>query len=545
MRTRDGVRLDADIYRPDADGDFPVLLMRQPYGRAIASTVVYAHPSWYAAHGYIVVIQDVRGRGTSEGDFRPLQDDVDDGADTVAWVRDLPSSTGRVGMYGFSYQAMTQFMALAAAPPGLDALCPAMGAWDVYRQMITDNGAFVQNRMVSWGIQMGGIAAKRAGDKAAYAEFIAATRNIPFDEGLSAFPEVLQRLSRYTHFPQWWENLDKPAFWNEMSPAHRIVDRPISAAVLHVGGWYDAYCPATIAAFLETSHRSKAPQRLVIGPWTHLIWGRRVGSEFGPEASSPIDQQQVLWFDRFLKDVDNGVDRVPPVQLFDLTAKRWRDFAAWPDSTPQTYFLDGDGRAAVSSNGALTTTPAEGADADTLIHDPWRPVPAFGGHNGRPDGMQDRAGVDVRADVACFTTPPLEYEMTLAGEVTLDLYLGSTKPSFDISAVLTRVTPDGRSVPLTQGYATLSADTPRAPFTLSLRSTCATLSVGDALRVAIAGAAFPAYPINPGTGKYPAHAHPIEHEVIDITIRHTPDAPSALFLPVHRSAFTAKAAPGE
>jgi hypothetical protein len=107
MLTRDGVRLDADIYRPEETGEFPVLLMRQPYGRAIASTVVYAHPTWYAQQGYIVVIQDVRGRGTSEGEFKLFANEIADGEDSVNWAANLPESSGKVGMYGFSYQGMT------------------------------------------------------------------------------------------------------------------------------------------------------------------------------------------------------------------------------------------------------------------------------------------------------------------------------------------------------------------------------------------------------------------------------------------------------
>src|SRR5918997_4262269 len=126
MFTRGGVRLDADIYRPDSEGEFPVLLMRQPYGRAIASTVVYAHPSWYAAYGYIVVIQDVRGRGTSQGEFKLFSHEIEDGFDSVTWAAGLPGSTGEVGMYGFSYQGMTQLYAAASKPTALKTICPAM-----------------------------------------------------------------------------------------------------------------------------------------------------------------------------------------------------------------------------------------------------------------------------------------------------------------------------------------------------------------------------------------------------------------------------------
>jgi putative CocE/NonD family hydrolase len=534
MHARDGARLDADIYRPDGTGDFPILLMRQPYGRAVASTVTFAHPTWYASHGYVVAIQDVRGRGTSEGDFRPLRDDVDDGADTIAWVRGLPGTTGRVGMYGFSYQAMTQYMALVAAPPGLEAICPAMGPWDVYRQMVTENGAFAQGRMVSWGVQMGGIGARRVGDKDAFAAFVAASRNLPFDEGLSANPDILKRFDRYTHYHDWWEHAGDPSFWDVMSPKHRMGGQQVRTAVLHVGGWHDPYVLGTIEAFRDIARRSNPNQQLVIGPWTHLTWGRRVGAmDYGAEGASQIDAQQLLWFNRFLKDEDNGIDRELPIQLFDLTTKTWKSFRAWPASPTTKLYLGGDGRAASASNGVLLNEPAAEAAAETLVHDPWRPVQAIGGHNGRPEGMQDRASVDARADVACFTSTPLQQDLLLAGEVQLEIHIESPRPSFDISAVLSRMTPDGRVLTLTQGYATITTDMAGTPFVLSLRAICATIQKGDALRLSIAGAAFPAFPVNPGTGTHPAHAHVIEHEVTAITIRHGKCCASILSLPAH------------
>ncbi len=151
MKTRDGVRLDADVYRPDGPWPYPILLMRQPYGRAIASTVTYAHPSWYARHGYIVVVQDVRGRGSSEGEFDLLATERADGFDTVEWAARLPGGTGAVGMYGFSYQGMTQLMAAAAKPLALRAICPAMAAWDSHADMGYENGAF---RLQSAGTSM-------------------------------------------------------------------------------------------------------------------------------------------------------------------------------------------------------------------------------------------------------------------------------------------------------------------------------------------------------------------------------------------------------
>src|SRR4028119_816016 len=154
MLTRNGVRLDADIYRPDSEGEFPVLLMRQPYGRAIASTVVYAHPIWYAAQGYIVVIQDVRGRGSSEGEFSLFATEVEDGEDTVNWAAELPGSTGTVGMYGFSYQGMTQLYAAAAKPPALKAIAPSMVGYDLYHDWAYEGGAFCYQLSLGWAIQL-------------------------------------------------------------------------------------------------------------------------------------------------------------------------------------------------------------------------------------------------------------------------------------------------------------------------------------------------------------------------------------------------------
>ncbi|NEQ27517.1 MAG: CocE/NonD family hydrolase, partial [Microcoleus sp. SIO2G3] len=182
MQTRDEVRLDADVYYPDADGEFPVLLMRQPYGRAIASTVVYAHPTWYAAQGYIVVIQDTRGRGTSEGEFSLFATEVEDGEDTVNWAAALPRSTGVVGMYGFSYQGMTQLYAASAKPAALKAIAPAMVGYDLYHDWAYENGAFCYQQSLGWAIQLAAETARRKGDESAFKRLYAAARNLPLQD---------------------------------------------------------------------------------------------------------------------------------------------------------------------------------------------------------------------------------------------------------------------------------------------------------------------------------------------------------------------------
>lgn len=191
MYTRDGVRLDADIYRPDGDGEFPVLLMRQPYGRAIASTVVYAHPTWYAAQGYIVVIQDVRGRGTSQGEFKLFANEIADGEDTVNWAASIPGSNGQVGMYGFSYQGMTQLYTAIAQPPALKTICPAMIGYDLYTDWAYEGGAFCLQTNLAWAIQLATETARLRGDKEKYQALFTASRNLPLNN-----PEILQQIGR-------------------------------------------------------------------------------------------------------------------------------------------------------------------------------------------------------------------------------------------------------------------------------------------------------------------------------------------------------------
>ena len=177
MLTRDGIRLDADIYRPETKEKLPILLMRQPYGKAIASTVVYAHPRWYASQGYIVVIQDVRGRGTSNGDFELFANEVNDGIDTIDWVSQLPDSTGEVGMYGFSYQGMTQLYAAIGKSSALKAIAPAMIGYDLYSDWAYENGAFCLQANLGWAIQLAAETARLQGDEIAFQKLYQASRN--------------------------------------------------------------------------------------------------------------------------------------------------------------------------------------------------------------------------------------------------------------------------------------------------------------------------------------------------------------------------------
>ncbi len=537
MRTRDGVRLDADLYRPAGSGTFPVLLMRQPYGRKIASTVVYAHPSWYAAHGYIVVIQDVRGAGTSEGAFKLFEHERTDGADALAWAAELDGSNGRIGIYGFSDQAATQLLALAGAldsdGPKPSALCPAMMGWDVFSDWAYEGGAFCLYGGMSWALQMGAERARRAGDVAAYVEMLAAAKNLPVYEERMAWPAVLQRHARYTHYSEWIGNPSPGGYWDRIAPRAALAGRTGDVPMLHVGGWYDKMLEGTLGAW-QAMTSARAAQRLIVGPWGHIPWGRRAGIiDFGPQASSPIDAEQLRWFDRFLKDRDNGVDRESPVRLFDVGAKAWRDFAVWPDSAPQAWHLSSGGLAGARSEDGVLARELPGASSiDTVVHDPWRPVPSLGGHDGTPPGPQDRGALDERTDVACYTSAPLAEPLQLTGRVSAEIHVEADAISHDLCAVLSQVTADGRCLTMTQGYLRVADARSAGPRVVAMRAMCATVPAGAALRLSLQGASFPAFAVNPGTGAGTDNGRLFDCRVITLSLHGGGERASRLLLPV-------------
>ncbi|BAY23616.1 peptidase S15 [Calothrix sp. NIES-2100] len=528
MHTRDGVRLDADIYRPDAQGKFPVLLMRQPYGRAIASTVVYAHPTWYAAQGYIVVIQDVRGRGTSEGEFKLFVHEITDGEDTVNWAANLPQSNGKVGMYGFSYQGMTQLYAAATKPSALQTICPAMIGYDLYTDWAYEGGAFCYQTNLAWAIQLATETARLRQDKATYQALFAAARNLPLTN-----PEILQTLAPDSFYHDWLANSQADAnYWQELSPKRYL--QTVDLPMFHIGGWFDTYLRGTLHLYQDMAARSHTPQHLLVGPWAHLPWGRKVGNaDFGANAASPVDRMQIRWFDQFLKGVDTGLLKEQPVCLFEMGSNIWRSFPNLKTQSQKFYYLSTTGLASIrEDSGKLSTERSATSTTDVLVHDPWRPVPALGGHAAIPAGVFERSHLDLRSDILTYTSEPLKADLHLVGNAIAQIFCSADQPSYDLCAILSEVHPDGQVYNLTQGYVHCRVGTNSAPVKIQLQATCARISQGNALRLSLSAACFPAYPMNSGNGVVINSEGLLNAQIITLTVSCGGEGNSQLLLSV-------------
>lgn len=517
MLTRDGVRLDADIYQPESEKKLPVLLMRLPYGREIASTVVYAHPIWYASQGYIVVIQDVRGRGTSEGEFELFSHEIEDGEDTIAWASELEGSTGEVGMYGFSYQGMTQLYALSKKPKALKTICPAMIAYNLYTDWAYENGAFCLQYNLAWAVQLAAQTARLKGDVNAFQLLYLASKNLPIYESSSFFKESLRKYAPSNFYYQWLQHSQPGEYWEQLSPQNLIEDADLP--MLHIGGWFDPHLRGTLNLYQDLAARSRYPQRLIIGPWAHLPWGRKLGEkDYGKAAISPIDNLQIAWFNKFLKGIDSELLSKPPVCLFEMNSNEWVYFDNYPDSKGETYHFVGNGLASIREDAKLVKGIPENNNSgeDILVHDPWRPVPSLGGHGSIFGGVFDRYSLDCRSDILTYTSDALAEDLQIAGQITAEIYCQTEAISYDLCVVLSEVQSDGKVYNFSQGYKRI--DNQEYPVRISLQATCIKIPKGNALRLSISGACFPAYPVNSGTGQAFSDVVVMDNQIITLRI---------------------------
>ena len=511
---RDGTALACRLWRPAGDGPWPALLMRQPYGRAIASTVTYAHPQWYASHGYAVLVQDVRGRGASggpaDGGFGGFAQEAADGASTLAWLRRQSWCNGRVGSYGFSYQGLTQL--LSDDPQHLpDALAPAMAGLDERRHWAAEGGCHWWALGLGWALQLAAQGCRRRGDAEGWQAIRSSLESGSF---LLCGLELLRRHDPHGMGLAWLQRDPATAAgWTVHQPQADFWRRPM----LLIGGWHDPH----LAGVLDLWQRARAgggEPVLRIGAWSHLNW--RGG----------IDRLQLAFFDRHLKPTESeggrgqgrsrrATERPPAEVLEDQLSGQWRGRSPL-QSSGQRWGLRSEGLAAVDAGEGALCADAGGGTV-LLVHDPWRPLPGRGGHLGLDAGPAQRRDLDDRADVACFTSEPLTQAMELFGQPQLTITAGADQPGFDLCVALSNLGAGGEVQQLCTGVARFLGEDCKALRTrrVSLQPLLATLNKGDRLRLSIGLAAWPQIAVNPGTGTLPSGGPGPEHREISVTLQ--------------------------
>ena len=529
LTTRDRIRLDADVYRPQSNESFPILLMRQPYGKKIASTVVYAHPIWYASHGYIVVIQDVRGRGTSEGDFNLFANEIADGLDTINWLSQLPGSTGTIGMYGFSYQGMTQLYAVSTQTEALKTICPAMVAYDLYHDWGYENGAFCLQTNLGWAIQLAAETARLKGDSTVFHKLYEASRNLPLSDPITAYPELMKVFAPDSFYHDWINHPYPDDYWSHLSPK-TFIDK-LDLPMLHIGGWFDPYLRGTINLYDAMKRKSNCPQNLIIGPWGHIPWGSKLGNQnYTKLASSFVDQYQIDWFDHFLKGKEIAHLSSQPISLFEMVSNQWQYPQHWRTNQEKTYYIFSQGLANIrEEDGQLIDTIPNDNFNDIIVHDPWRPVPSLGGHATIPSGSFDRSQLDTRFDILTYTSEKLTEDLSIRGTPFLEIYCIADTKSFDLCVILSEVKADGKVYNFSQGY--MRIDSNELPIKIPLQPTCINIKKDSCLRLSLSGACFPAYALNTGTGKLVNEERLIDAKIITIKIMSQPEQISKITLP--------------
>jgi len=552
VAARDGILLATDIYRPGKGGAataerLPVLLHRTPYDKSEAATVAIAET--LAKHGYVVMVQDTRGRHHSQGVFEKYYVfDAYDGYDSIEWAARQPFSNGKVGMYGTSYAAHTQADASKLAPPHLRALLLNMGgmsnAWD---HSVRYDGAFEMGRQLTWAWLQALDDAKDPITKGMLSkeDVNAWYSALPLRKGLSPL-SVAPNYEGY--YLDEATHSDYGAHWDTLGMQwEKFYAQSADVPMMHVGGWYDIYLRGTIENWRRLGALKKSPMRLVIGPWTHhgntATYAGDV--DFGTEAAiKDFDTNfHLRWFDYHLKDIKTAAAAQAPVRYFlmgtgdghkDAAGRlyhggEWRDSKQWPpaEAHAATFYLHADG--SLSTRAPAASEPA----ATVFQYDPAHPVPTIGGgvskrlkdgaydQRERPDMPGSRPPylpLRARSDVLVFESEVLKQDAVVAGPVEVTLFASSSATDTDFTAKLIDVYPPSADFPagfdmnLTDGILRASYRdhsetrqllTPGKIYSIVIRpfDTANVVKKGHRIRLDISSSNFPRFDVNPNTGE--------------------------------------------
>ncbi len=564
---RDGTTLLSNVYRPAGDGEYPVLLTRLPYGKDLPLGTSVLDPIKAAQAGYVVVVQDVRGRYRSEGKFVPFVSEYEDGYDTVEWAARLPGSNGSVGMYGLSYFGKTQWQAAVMRPPSLKSMVPGI-TWGNHLNGVQMRGGVQELGLMQYwapvSLALDLLLRKYAGDPERIGErmpaLVEVIDTILAGGGYDALPLAdLPNPDDLLSFVRggFERGVDHEG-WDHLNIDGKY--GRVEAPTFHIGGWYDCFIGETLRQYAAMKERAgeagMRPPRLMVGPWTHGAFGSTFGDlDFGIGSSGfflnyrgDLTDAHLRWFDATLKGEESALDGTPPVRVFVMGENRWRGYEEWPPpgARQEDWHL--------RSGGGLVREPGgAGDDPASYDYDPEDPVPTVGGpilmapiHRAGP---RDQRPVEARQDVLVYTSPPLENPYTVLGSVYVTLFAASSAPDTDFVARLVDVHPDGRAMGVADGIVRASAREsypapgvikPVAPspiepgevyeYAIDLWATGITFLAGHRLRVEITSSSHPRWERNLNTGESAVHSS--RTEVAHQTIFHDAAHPSRLTLTV-------------
>jgi len=548
LKLHDGVTLWADVFRPKAEGKFPVLLTRTPYDRK--NSIDFCMKA--AARGYVVIAQDVRGRYGSEGEWYPFKYESQDGYETVEWAAALPYSNGKVGMFGGSYVGATQYLAAIAQPPHLAGICPNYTASNYHDGWTYQGGAFEQWFNESWtsGLAENTITRKamQTSDRVAWAQ------KLPLLSYPVLTSPAAETLAPY--FSDWLMHPNYDDYWKQWSIEDHYAK--ILVPVFSMGAWYDIFLGGTLRNYQRLkkdagTDAARRGQRLMVYVGGHAGgWdSKTVGAvDFGDKLPFDLDEAMLRWYDSLLKGIDNGLEREKQVRIFVMGKNEWREEDDWPLARAKTtrYYLHSTKPAnGLEGAGTLNTTAPDEEKPEQYVYDPSNAVPTLGGPLccGAPlptgIGPEDQRPAEGRDDVLVFSTPVFAQDTEVTGPVSLDLYLSSSAVDTDFTGKLVDVWPNGFAQNLTEGILRLRYRNSQAKpelanphevyhVSVDLWATSNVFLAGHKLRLEVSSSNFPRFDRNLNTGEEQARGtHMVKATNV---IYHDKARPSALVVSV-------------
>jgi len=504
---RDGVELHATHFGPRTANPLGTILVRCPYGRSFPFSLFYAR--LYAARGYHVLFQSVRGTFGSGGEFVPMVNEAADAADTVAWLREQPWFTGSFATIGLSYLGFTQWALLRDPPPELAAAVVTVGPHDLHSSA-WGTGSFTLNDFLGWSDLVGN--QEQPTLQRLLFQMRASKR---LDRGVQGLPLGTAGRDLLGDTAPWYESwIEHPdasdPFWTDLR-ALDALDR-VTTPVLLISGWQDLFLNQTITQYHHLRRRG-VDVALTVGPWTHFDMTTR--------AAGVAARETLAWLAAHLAKVPTP--QRTPVRVF-VNGHGWVNLADWPPNTSErVLYLQHGGR--LSEN-----PPDDAAPSSTFRYDPADPTPTVGGRLlAVAAGYRTDTKLAQRSDVLSFTTDPLAADIYVTGTPVVELAHHSDNPHFDVFVRISEVNERGRSRNVSDGFRRFQAN-PAEPIRIELDPIAHRFRTGSRIRVLVAGGSHPRFARNLGTGEPLLTGHrmvPATH-----TVHHGAGGVSRVMLPI-------------